>query len=72
MINYYDMQASYSGKWVERAGELVHQIHDGHQQAQAIDWALLDIFAPFRAEYELGLEFGSLWQEWLADTTAAV
>ena len=72
MINYYDMQASYAGKWVERAGELVQQIHDGHQQAQAMDWVLLDIFAPFRAEYELGLEFGSLWQEWLADTAAAV
>jgi hypothetical protein len=59
MFNYYDMQASYAGKWVERAGEIVQQIHDGHQQAQAIDWALLDISAPSKAEYELGLEFGS-------------
>jgi len=72
LVTYYDMQASYAGKWVERAGELVQQIHDGDQQAQAIDWVLLDIFAPFRAEYELGLEFGSLWQKWLADTATAV
>jgi hypothetical protein len=72
LVTYYDMQASYAGKWVERAGELVRQIHDGDQQAQAIDWALLDIFAPFRAEYELGLEFGSLWQKWLADAATAV
>jgi hypothetical protein len=72
MILYYDMQASYAGKWVERAGELIQHIHDGHQQAQAMDWVLLDIFAPFRAEYELGLEFGSLWEQWLTDITAAV
>jgi hypothetical protein len=72
LVTYYDMQASYAGKWVERAGDLVQQIHDGDQQAQAIDWVLLDIFAPFRAEYELGLEFGSLWQKWLADTATAV
>ncbi|MGC2517084.1 MAG: hypothetical protein WA383_21385, partial [Terriglobales bacterium] len=38
LVTYYDMQASYAGKWVERAGELVQQIHDGDQQAQAIDW----------------------------------
>jgi len=72
LVTYYDMQASYAGKWVERAGELVRQIHDDDQQAQAIDWALLDIFAPFRAEYEVGLEFGSLWRKWLADIAAAV
>jgi len=72
LLEYYDQQASYAGKKVIRAGELVRQIHDGHQQAQAMDWVLVDIFAPFRTEYELGAEFGSLWQEWLADLTIAV
>ena len=72
LLEYYDQQASYAGKKVIRAGEIVRQIHDGHQQAQAMDWVLVDIFAPFKSEYELGAEFGSLWQEWLADLTIAV
>ncbi len=37
-----------------------------------MDWVLVDIFAPFKSEYELGAEFGSLWQEWLDDLTTAV
>jgi len=66
------MQASYTGKKVIKAGELIQQIHDGHQQAQAMDWVLVDIFAPYKAEYELGVEFGSLWHQWLADLAVAV
>jgi hypothetical protein len=27
----------------------------------------LDIFGPYKAEYYAGLEFGSLWQQWLND-----
>ena len=72
LLTDYDMQASYAAKSVMRGGEEVQQIHDRNQQAQAMDWALLDIFAPFRAEHELGLEFGSLWQEWLVDVAAVV
>jgi len=72
LVTHYNMQASYAGKWVQRAGERVLRIEDGYQRAQAIDWVLLDVFAPFRAEYELGREFGSLWQEWLTDIAAAV
>lgn len=72
LLLYYDMMASYAGKVVIKSGELFQQIHDGPQQAQAMDWVLIDIFAPFKTEYELGTEFGSLWQQWLADLTLAV
>ena len=65
------MQYSYSGKRVIRGSQVVQEILDGHQKAQAADWCLIDIFAPFRAEYECGLEFGSLWQEWVRDMAAA-
>jgi hypothetical protein len=37
-----------------------------------LDWALLDIFAPFKAEYYgEKAEFGSLWQPWLEAVMAA-
>jgi hypothetical protein len=66
------MQASYSGKLVIRAGEVVQEVFDGDQQAQGLDWALLDIFAPFRAEYYgEEHEFGSLWTSWLDAIVAA-
>jgi len=72
LVEYFDQQWSYAGKRVIKAGNLIQQIHDGQQQAQGIDWMLVDIFAPFRSEYELGAEFGSLWQNWLAALTVAV
>ena len=66
LLEYRDTQASYTGKQVIRAGEVVQEVFDGDQQAQGLDWALLDIFAPFRAEYYgEQTEFGSLWQPWL-------
>ncbi len=71
LLTYCDMQYSYSGKYVIRAGEIVQRIHDGRQKAQGMEWALLDIFAPFRAEWDADLEFGSLWGEWLADVITA-
>ena len=58
-IEYYDMQWSYPGKRVMSAGQIVREIHDGNQQAQAMGWVLVDIFAPFKAEYELGVSLGS-------------
>jgi hypothetical protein len=72
LLEYWDQGASYSGKRVMRAGEVVQEVFDGGQKAQGLDWALLDIFAPFRAEY-YGEEhdFGSLWQPWLEAVTAA-
>ena len=72
MLEYYDEMTSYSGKMVIRAGEIVQSMRDDYHRAQAQDWVLLDIFRPFRIEHENGLEFGSLWQEWLDDIGAAV
>jgi hypothetical protein len=72
LLTYRDMQASYSGNKVIRAGEVVQHMRDGDQKVQALDWVLLDIFQPFRAEYYDGLAFGSLWQEWLLKLKAAV
>ncbi len=71
LLEYSDMQASYSGKQVMRAGEIVQEVFDKDQKSQALDWALLDIFAPFRAEYCEEKPFGSLWNRWLEDIVAA-
>jgi|SRR5208282_4268591 len=72
LLEYFDMQASYSGKRVIRAGEVVQEVFDGDQQAQGLDWALLDIFAPFRAEYYgEEHEFGTLWAQWVDDMVAS-
>jgi hypothetical protein len=73
LLEYHDTQASYSGQRVMRAGEVVQEVFDGDQKVQGLDWALLDIFAPFRAEY-YGEErdFGSLWTPWLDSVIAAV
>ena len=65
------MQASYSGNKGIRAGKVVQHTRDGDQKVQALDWVLIDIFPPFRAEYYDGLAFGSLWQEWLLKLKAA-
>jgi hypothetical protein len=72
LLTYRDMMASYSGRRVIRAGEVVQEVHDGDQKVQSLDWILIDIFPPFFAEYYDGLEFGSLWQEWLGKLEAAV
>jgi hypothetical protein len=72
LLAYCDMQFSYSGKQVIRGGEVIQQIHDGEQPAQGVDYCLVDIFAPFQAEYYAELECGSLWQEWLEKMAAAI
>jgi len=72
LLEYWDMQASYSGKRVMRAGKVVQEVFDGDQQAQGLDWTLLDIFAPFRAEYYgEEHEFGSPWSSWVKAIVAA-
>jgi hypothetical protein len=73
LLEHFDAHASYAGKRVMRAGEVVQEVVDGDQQVQGLAWALLDIFAPFRAEYYgEEHEFGSLWAPWLdAIMTAA-
>jgi hypothetical protein len=72
LLTYRDMMASYSGNKVIRAGEVVQHMRDGDQKVQALDWVLIDIFPPFRAEYYDGLAFGSLWHEWLLKLKAAI
>jgi hypothetical protein len=72
MVEYFDQMASYSGKFVVLGGRMLCETHDGNHHAQSIDWVLLDIFAPFRAEYDLGVPFGSLWQAWVEETAVAV
>jgi hypothetical protein len=72
LLTYRDMMASYSGKDVIRAGKIIQGVHDGDQKVQSLDWVLIDIFPPFYAEYYDGLEFGSLWQEWVGKLEAAI
>jgi hypothetical protein len=72
LLTYRDMMASYSGKDVISAGEVIQGVHDGDQKVQSLDWVLIDIFSPFYAEYYDGLPFGSLWQEWVGKLTASV
>lgn len=65
LAQYWDDQWSYGGKMVIHAGEEIRSSRDRDHQAQAQEWVLPNIFAPYWAEYELGLEVGSLWDKWL-------
>ena len=51
----------FSRKEIVRGGKLVRQIQSGDRRTQLFDWGVLDIFAPFWAEYGAKLAFGSLW-----------
>jgi hypothetical protein len=53
-------------------GRKIRHIHDGDQQAQGSEWVLPNIFAPYRSEYDIGAEFGSLWDSWLMGMKVAV
>jgi hypothetical protein len=72
LAEYRDTGASYVGKAVIRAGRKIRHIYDGNQQAQGSDWVLLDIFAPYRTEYELDADFGIFWDAWLLEAEGAV
>jgi hypothetical protein len=72
LAEYRDDFTSYAGKTVIYAGREIRHIHDGNQQAQGLEWALPDIFAPFKSEYYSGAEFGSLWGSWLIEMEGAV
>ena len=61
----YWWAACYGGKFVIRAGDEIRSSFDGDYHAQAVEWVLPNIFAPFEAEYKRGLECGSLWDEWM-------
>jgi len=73
LVECRDGGLSYASKTVIRAGEVVRELYDGDRPDQlGVDWALLDIFAPFRTEYYgETVEFGSLWQPWLDAVIAA-
>jgi hypothetical protein len=71
LLNERLNRASYAGKKVIRAGEVVQGVHDGDQKVQSLDWVLIDIVSPFYAEYYDCLPFGSLWREWLGKLAAA-
>ena len=68
---YGDPQWGSWWKEVRRNGVFERSVSDSDQPAQAIDWMLLDIFAPYRAEYENALPFGSLWNKWVDDLVGA-
>lgn len=72
LLEHFDIQYSYSGKRVIQAGEVVQEIFDGTHKSQGIDWVLLDIFSPFRAEWCEGLNVGSLWSQWVKDVATVV
>ncbi len=73
LVECRDGGLDYASKTVIRAGEVVRELYDGERPDQlGVDWALLDIFAPFRTEYYgETAEFGSLWQPWLDAVIAA-
>jgi hypothetical protein len=72
LAEYWDWMGNYDGKLVIHAGNEIHSSHDDARRGQFSAWALLDIFAPYQSEYELGLEFGSLWDAWIEDTRKAL
>lgn len=60
LLEHRDRQFSCAGKEVTRpAYEIVQEMFDADRQTQEVDWALLDICAPFSAGYFAGLEFPS-------------
>lgn len=71
LAHYSNIGWGYSWKEVMRKGVVERSVSDCDQPAQAIEWVLPDIFAPFRAEYQNGQPFGSMWNEWVDDLVAA-
>ena len=67
LAEYWNIQVSSTGRKIIRDGREIRSSHDGNQQAQGYEWVLPNIFAPFLTEYELGLEFGSLCDQWLSE-----
>lgn len=55
----------FGGKIAIHAGDEIRSSCDDDYHAQALEWVLPNIFAPFEAEHSRGLECGSLWDEWM-------
>jgi len=71
LAHYWDEMGNYAGKVVIHAGDEIRHCRDAFH-AQAQEWVLPNIFAPYQTEYELGLEFGSLWNNWVDGMRKAV
>lgn len=67
---HWNEMASSASRTVIRAGQEIRSVYDGNQRAQGFEWVLPDIFAPYRAEYHNGAEFGTLWDQWLSEMQA--
>jgi hypothetical protein len=72
LMSHWDTGISYAGKSVIRGGREIRHVHDGNQQSQGREWVKPNIFAPYEAEFNNGVEFGSLWSSWLVETEAAI
>jgi hypothetical protein len=66
----WNLQAGSASRSVIRAGREIRSTYDGNQQTQGYEWVLPNIFAPYQTEYDLGLEFGSLWDQWISQMQA--
>ena len=71
LADYCNLGWNCVWKRVLRNGVTERSVSDGDQPAQGIDWVVLDIFAPFRTEYQNGRPFGSMWKKWVDDLVAA-
>jgi hypothetical protein len=69
LLDVVEMYAFYYSKRVIRAGNIVQRIDDGGW-LNTEEWVLLDIFVPFRNEWESGLPFGSRWANWVGAVKA--
>jgi len=63
---------TFSRKQVLREGRWVQELQGSDRANKATGFGILDIFAPFRAEYSAKLAFGSLWETWLDETGGAL
>lgn len=71
LAHYSNFGWGYSWREVIRNGVVERSVSDSDQPAQAIEWVLPDIFAPFRTEYQNGQPFGSMWNKWVDDLASA-
>jgi hypothetical protein len=69
LLEFWDH--THASRLVIRGGTTVRHVHTTQQQPFRQPWALMDIFAPYRSEYDSYCEFGSQWQAWVDDVTEA-
>jgi hypothetical protein len=70
LLEFWDH--THASRMVIRGGTTVRDVHTTQQQPFRQPWALMDIFAPYRSEYDNYGEFGSQWQAWVDDVVEAV